>query len=182
MFAIYSVEGLQQRDTLEKLLALRVSASNKAKSQTSSDDAERASTNDPSTAPSDTAIRAYRKVLNVDAREKIVHAHQIMTRPVRSIPISESTEAAWRTFTTFDIRQATVVNDHGAIVGMLSTEDLLKAVIIEVSNRNAIIICKRTTFIGLINFHNIDCNLTTPFIACVLFEIDNFHPTPTFHF
>ena len=129
MFAIYDTQGLRYRDTLENLRALRTPRSQHTADRNPNAPKQKTSKDDDGL--NEKAINAYRSVLKVKAGEPIVHAHQIMTSPVQTLCPNTTIEEAWHTLRSNDVRQVPVTTADLQPVGMLSMEDLLKAVVIE---------------------------------------------------
>lgn len=63
------------------------------------------------------------------ARSRWMSVNNVMTRDVVSIRASEDVKDAWLLLMEMDISGAPVVDDTGALVGILSTTDIFKAVL-----------------------------------------------------
>jgi len=138
MFAIYDIEGRRFRNTLENLRKIREIRANAKTSFWSnlSEDKIRpvAGTRDSKTGGtivSSKAVQAYREMRNLNQREPIYHAHQLMSHPVSTVPIEMSILDAQRYFHERKLHQMPVINAQQHIVGMLSLEDLLQFIVID---------------------------------------------------
>ena len=138
MFAIYDIQGRRFRDTLENLRKVRESqASQSVHSQ--SDLAEDQTLLIPSgdsgksqgRPVSNKALQAYREMRQLDRREPIYHAYQLMSCPVGTLPVDLDILAARRRFQQLGFQQMPVLNTQQRVVGMLSVKDLLRYIIIE---------------------------------------------------
>lgn len=138
MFSIYNIEGRRFRDSMEKLRSMRHSRVNAKPLLTSNPGANEAravaagdSADTGAVVVSSKAVQAYRDMRQLNQREPIYHAHQLMKYPVRTVPIDMGILEAQRYFQEQSLRQMPVVSAQQRIVGLLSLEDLLKLIIIE---------------------------------------------------
>lgn len=138
MFAIYSIDGRRFRDTLENLRKVQKVQSThgmQLRSDVSKDEtlpvAGRSIGNTGATGVSSDALQAYRQVRQLNRREPIHHAHQLMSQPVSTVAMEMDILAALRYFQQRGFQQMPVVNTRQHLVGMLSIADLLKFVIID---------------------------------------------------
>ncbi|MBT3203624.1 MAG: CBS domain-containing protein [Gammaproteobacteria bacterium] len=137
MFAIYDIQGLRFRDTLEKLRQVQQPSatarlqlhSNVAEDETPVVSGSASSKADM--ALSSQAQQAYRDMLHLNQREPIVHAQQLMSHPVSTIPMEMDILAARRYFQQQKFQQMPVVNTSNRLVGMLSVQDLLQFILID---------------------------------------------------
>lgn len=138
MFAIYNVDGCRFRDTLENLRKVRKTQSSPG-AQLQSDVAEE-ETQPVATAGgaktggvfiSSTAQQAYRDMLQLNQREQIHHAHQLMSHPVSTVQMAMDILAARRIFQQQGFQQMPVLDARQRLVGMLSIENLLQFIIID---------------------------------------------------
>lgn len=131
MFAIYDTEGLRFRDTLEKLRqvgpvfdAARLDLkSNLLEQETTAKTSE--------SIVSRQAQQAYKAMLHLNQREPIVHAYQLMSHPVITIPMVMDILAAQKLFQQQKVQQMPVVNSSQRLVGILSVQDLLQFIMID---------------------------------------------------
>ena len=133
MFAIYDIQGLRFRNTLEHLhkikptpasqkTTLRSDDANQALKNLAEEAAERKPDNPPLSLK---AQQAYREILHLTEREAILHAHQLMSQPVMSVQSTLDIASAWNIFRNQPFHQLPVLDIRQRIVGMLSERDLL---------------------------------------------------------
>ena len=138
MFAIYDIEGRRFRDTLENLRKVE-KIDNGARARSSSNIIEgeqrsmsgAISTKSSGVAVSGKAVNAYREMLQLNKREPIFHASQLMSYPVSTVPMDMGILAAQRYFHQLGLRQMPVLSVEQRIVGMLSVEDLMRFIVID---------------------------------------------------
>jgi CBS-domain-containing membrane protein len=138
MFAIYDIEGRRFRDTLENLRNVRKIRAG-AETPLCSNPAEDESGPVSGTGISKTgasvlsskAVQAYREMRQLNRREPIYHAHQLMSHPVSSVPMEMGIVEAQRYFQQLKLQQMPVLSPQKRIVGMLSLEDLLQFIVID---------------------------------------------------
>lgn len=104
MFAIYDIQGWRFKNTLEHLHKIRATpAIQRASLRT--DDGEQALQNLAEQTTGHTpanptvslkARKAYREILHVTEREAIVHAHQLMGHPVKTVQLTLDIVSAWK--------------------------------------------------------------------------------------
>lgn len=137
MFAIYDIEGLRFRDTLEKLREVQqpsATAGLPLQSNVAEDETQPALgtvMGKGTMTVSSQAQQAYRDMLHLNQREPIVHAHQLMSHPVSTIPIDMDILAARRYFQQQQFQQMPVINARQQLVGLLTIENLLQFIIID---------------------------------------------------
>ena len=134
MFAIYDTEGLRFRDTLEKLRQVQpVLVTSRLDLKSNLVDHETQSTNTKSSESivSRQAQQAYKAMLHLNQREPIVHAYQLMSNPVITIPMEMDILTARKLFQQHKVQQMPVVNTNQRLVGILSVEDLLQFIMID---------------------------------------------------
>ena len=138
MFAIYDFQGRRFRDTLENLRKVReTQASQNIQSRLNLSEDETlpipavGSGKTLGTAVSSKALQAYREMRQLDRREPIYHAYQLMSCPVSTLPMEMDILAARRSFQQLGFQQMPVLSVEQRIVGMLSVQDLLQFIIIE---------------------------------------------------
>lgn len=137
MFAIYDIEGLRFRDSLEKLRRVQQPLaadevqlrSNVVEKETQS--APDTLSGNPAITLSSQAQQAYRDMLQLNQREPIIHAHQLMSYPVNTIPMEMDILAARRSFQQLKFKQMPVINTRHQLVGLLTIENLLQFIIID---------------------------------------------------
>lgn len=141
MFSVYDIQGRRFHDTLEKLndkLSLKPVVkgkySNGADLVSENNIQSRSATkhnriDEPIV--SNSAIEAYRQVRHLPQREPICHAYQLMSYPVRAIPLDMSIPQAQRHFQQYKYQQMPVINKQQRIVGMFSMSDLLQFIIVD---------------------------------------------------
>jgi CBS domain-containing protein len=138
MFAIYDIEGRRFRGTLESLRQVqKTQASLGIQLRSNVADEETQSITDTTGGKStgeivsENALRAYREMRHLNQRERIYHAHQLMSFPVSTVRMDMDILAARRYFQQQGVRQMPVLDGQQHIVGMLSVEDLLRFIIID---------------------------------------------------
>ena len=57
---------------------------------------------------------------------KVIYAHQIMTSPIVTAPVSQTIEAVWTLFSKHHFHHLPLVNDQQQLVGIVSDRDLLR--------------------------------------------------------
>lgn len=86
----------------------------------------------PASRQRDEAVRAYREMLAPDFdRGPLIHADQIMSRPVIVVSQGSAVADAWRILRDNRIRQAPVVDDEQQLIGLVGERDLLTAIDVE---------------------------------------------------
>lgn len=138
MFAIYDTEGLRFRDTLEKLRQVQpatATAGFQLRSNVTEDESQPDTLNiTGKTAEkiiSSKAQQAYKEMLHLNQREQIVHAYQLMSHPVSTIPMEMDILTARRLFQQQKFQLMPVVNTRQRLVGTLSVQDLLQFILID---------------------------------------------------
>lgn len=75
------------------------------------------------------AVRAYRQMLPDDLeRGPLIHAAQIMSRPVTVLHQDTPVAQAWKTLQEKRVYQAPVINDARRLVGMVSEREMLTVI------------------------------------------------------
>jgi len=75
------------------------------------------------------AVRAYRQMLPDDLeRGPLIHAAQIMSRPVTVLHQDTPVAQAWKTLQERQVYQAPVINDANRLVGMVSEREMLTVI------------------------------------------------------
>lgn len=139
MFAIYDIQGRRFRDTLEHLQKIRETQAGQGallrrahEDSVVQDYAERpASRRSVGVPVSRKAEQAYREMLCVTEREAILHAHQVMSHPVATVPITLDILPAWEELRERNYRQLPVLDAQQRIVGMVSERQLLRFLLID---------------------------------------------------
>ena len=138
MFAIYDIEGRRFRDTLENLRKVeginnstRARASDKPVQGEQRPVAGAASSESGGVPVSNKAVHAYREMLQLNRREPIFHASQLMSYPVSTVQMDMGILAAQRYFHQQGLRHMPVLSGGQRIVGMLSIEDLMQFIVID---------------------------------------------------
>ncbi|MBM9514448.1 HPP family protein [Desulfogranum marinum] len=128
MFAIYDVTGRSFRDSLEQLYRV-----NSVRSTLSSHrrKAEEEQQQQFASSVSQSAIRAYKKTLQLPKERTIYHANQVMQSPVITVRDNFLPEDCWEILWKNKISQVPVLSDKGLLAGMLAKEDLLKEMIVD---------------------------------------------------
>ena len=139
MFAIYDVQGRRFRSTLEHLQKVRATqASHRASLR--SDGGEQALQNLAEQTVGRTADhhpvsynarQAYLDVLHIKEREAVVHAYQLMSHPVVTVPLALDIPVAWQLFREQPYHQLPVLDRQRRIVGILSERDFLRFLVID---------------------------------------------------
>ena len=138
MFAVYDTEGLRFRDTLEKLRQVQPATATTG-FQLRSNVTEHETQPGPLNITGNTtekivsskAQQAYKEMLHLNQREPIVHAYQLMSHPVNTIPMEMDILAARRLFQQQKFQQMPVVDTRKRLVGILSVQDLLQFILID---------------------------------------------------
>jgi len=134
MFAIYDTQGRYFRNALEELRRVRKPPATQALSLPTGDaehSPQEPVSRDASQPISPRSIQAYREARQVSKREAIVHAYQVMSQPVATVPITFDTASALQLFRDLNYQQLPVLDERHRPVGMLSERDLLKLVVID---------------------------------------------------
>jgi len=138
MFAIYNVDGCRFRDTLENLRKVQKIQANpgaQLQSNVANDEtqpvAATSGAKTGSTFISSTAQQTYKDMLQLNQREQIFHAHQLMSHPVSTVQMEMDILAARRIFQQQRFQQMPVLDARARLVGMLSIENLLQFIIID---------------------------------------------------
>jgi len=137
MFAIYDIEGLRFRDTLERLRQVRKLHGRKKKTHDDvseeGDQLKNDSRPDPESELTVTnkAIQAYRNIRHLNQREPVHHAYQVMSQPVKTVSMEMSIIDAHRYFQEHGYQQMPVISPQRRIVGLLAIKDLMRFIIID---------------------------------------------------
>lgn len=132
MFAVYTEQGRDFRNTLEELYRVRNIQPVKQTRRVLSEEQEEGE-REPQfqTQPNREAIQAYRQVISARREEAIHHASQIMKRPVITVAESSTLEDCYDLMESKGFKQLPVLNDESRPVGLITKENLLKVVIVE---------------------------------------------------
>ena len=134
MFAIYDVQGRRFRNTLEHLQKVRATQASQ-RASLRSDGGEQAPQNLAEQTGDRTADhhplsydarQAYLDILHIKEREAVVHAYQLMSHPVITVPLALDIPVAWQRFREQPYHQLPVLDRQQRIVGILSERDLLR--------------------------------------------------------
>ena len=134
MFAIYDVQGRRFRSTLEHLQKVRATQASQ-RASLRSDGGEQAPQNLAEQTGDRTADhhpvsydarQAYLDILHIKEREAVVHAYQLMSHPVVTVPLALDIPVAWQRFREQPYHQLPVLDRQQRIVGILSERDLLR--------------------------------------------------------
>lgn len=143
MFAIYNINGCRFRDTLENLRKVQKtqnSPGGQFQANITDDEttaiANVSNTNTAGVNPagvsiSSSAQQAYRDTLQINQREQIHHAHQLMSHPVSTIQMDMDILTARQILKQKGFQQMPVLDSKNRLVGMLSIENLLHFIIID---------------------------------------------------
>ena len=134
MFAIYDVQGRRFRSTLENLQKVRATQASQRASlrshggeQALQNLAEQTAGRTADHHPvSYDARQAYLDILHIKEREAVVHAYQLMSHPVITVPLALDIPVAWQRFREQPYHQLPVLDRQQRIVGILSERDLLR--------------------------------------------------------
>lgn len=131
MFTVYGISGQVFSGTLEAMD--RVHHLARARSARAiAEDGEELGAEALVGDPTQQAVRAYRAMLpEALERGPLVHAGQVMSRPVISVRENATAAAAWRTLRDQHISQAPVLDNAGNLVGIVSERDLLTSIDID---------------------------------------------------
>lgn len=135
MFAIYNIQGRYFRDSLEKLKKIR-QTSMVEKADIHADTAQDETfviqgTGSAEMLEAKKGTDTYRKMLNLNERAPIVHAHQIMSHPVLTLPMDTPLDAAYLFFQKHGFEQVPIISPQHKLVGMLTLKNLLKVMVVE---------------------------------------------------
>ena len=139
MFAIYDVQGRRFRSTLEHLQKVRATQASQ-RASLRSDGGEQALQNLAEQTVGRTADhhpvsynarQAYLDILHIKEREAVVHAYQLMSHPVVTVPLALDIPVAWRRFREQPYHQLPVLDRQRRIVGILSERDFLRFLVID---------------------------------------------------
>ena len=134
MCAIYDVQGRRFRNTLEHLQRVRATQASQ-RASLRSDGGEQAPQNLAEQTGDRTADhhplsydarQAYLDILHIKEREAVVHAYQLMSHPVITVPLALDIPVAWQRFREQPYHQLPVLDRQQRIVGILSERDLLR--------------------------------------------------------
>ena len=133
MFAIYDIDGRRFRDTLENLRKVnKVQIDNSMSFHTNvSQDEIAPSTKNDEFGVSGKAIAAYREMRQLNQREPILHAYQLMKHPVRTISANTNILDAKTQLHKYGIQQMPVLSEQQRLIGMLDVKDLLQYFLID---------------------------------------------------
>lgn len=129
MFSIYSTEGRYLRSTMEELRRVRELPASKPLSPLGEDTGMQPA--EPAgrsmrEAVTPEGIRTYRDTLSVPEREAIVHAYQVMSHPVETVPSTLELADVLRLLRETGYQQLPVLDEKHRLVGLLSERDLMK--------------------------------------------------------
>jgi len=139
MFAIYDVQGRRFRSTLEHLQKVRATQASQ-RASLRSDGGEQALQNLAEQTVGRTADhhpvsynarQAYLDILHIKEREAVVHAYQLMSHPVVTVPLALDIPVAWQLFREQPYHQLPVLDRQRRIVGILSERDFLRFLVID---------------------------------------------------
>ncbi|MCX8146613.1 MAG: CBS domain-containing protein [Azovibrio sp.] len=131
MFSIYGLTGQVFQGSLEALRRVHPLASARA-ARGIAREGEELGVEAQGTAPGAAAVRAYRSMLpQALERGPLLHAAQIMSRPVTLLRADDAVAEAWRTLQARRIHQAPVLDAAGRLVGMVGERELLMALDID---------------------------------------------------
>lgn len=138
MFAIYDTGGLRFRDTLEKLrqvqptsAAVGLELKPGLNEHATQPESFNIAGNTSEKLVSRLAQKAYKEMLHLNKREPIVHAYQLMSNPVSTVPMEMDILSARALFQQQAFQQMPVINMKQGLVGILSVQDLLKFITID---------------------------------------------------
>ncbi|MGD2076128.1 MAG: CBS domain-containing protein [Gammaproteobacteria bacterium] len=139
MFASYDVQGRRFRSTLENLQKVRATQASQRASlrshggeQALQNLAEQTVGRRADHHPvSYDARQAYLDILHIEEREAVVHAYQLKSHPVVTVPLALDIPVAWRRFREQSYHQLPVLDRQRRIVGILSERDLLRFLAID---------------------------------------------------
>jgi len=138
MFSVYGVTGQTFRGTLERLIAvprLRAARRTRGINQEGEElgpELRLTSRDNNAAEQYQQAADAYRQMLRVSTeRAPILHAYQLMSRDVMTLPPDASVEEAWRQLASRGLGQAPVLDKTLQLVGLVSVQDLLTVINVE---------------------------------------------------
>jgi acetoin utilization protein AcuB len=138
MFSVYGVTGQTFRGTLERLIAvprLRAARRTRGINQEGEElgpELRLTSRDNNAAEQYQQAADAYRQMLRVSTeRAPILHAYQLMSRDVMTLPPDASVEEAWRQLASRGLGQAPVLDKMLQFVGLVSVQDLLTVINVE---------------------------------------------------
>jgi len=143
MFAIYDINGCSFRDTLENLRKVKKSPAPRRPSLLPRGEETIDQNTFGGRSVSTQACQAYRGKVQINERESVIHAYQIMSHPVESIQLTVDIVSAWKHIRAMRHHQLPVLDIKQRIVGMLTERDLLQFLIVDdnqiMSQRNKIV-------------------------------------------
>jgi len=83
-----------------------------------------------STHKESSAIKAYEDNIKPKKGKLIVVAEEIMTRNVMTVQSSETVDKAWQLMAKFNINHLPVYGENKSLVGLISTGDILKKLVV----------------------------------------------------
>lgn len=128
MFSVYGITGQIFSGTLEAMN--RVHGLARARSARAiAQDGDEFGVEAVVAHPAHEAVRAYRAMLPEELeRGPLIHAAQVMSRPVIAVRDVATAAEAWRTLRDSGIRQAPVLDGADNLVGVVNERDLLTAI------------------------------------------------------
>jgi CBS-domain-containing membrane protein len=136
MFAIYDIQGRHFRDTLENLRKVRQPQASQwipLRSDMTDDETQPVPANSKRDSGGRILYRkaeqAYREIRQLNQREPIYHAYQLMSHPVKTLPMKLDILTARRCIQELGFQQMPVLSSQRSIVGMLSVENLLQCIV-----------------------------------------------------
>jgi acetoin utilization protein AcuB len=128
MFSIYGITGQVFTGTLEAMNRVYPLASSRHVRGVSRDGDE-IGVSSPEPFLQKEAVRAYRQMLPDELeRGPLIHAAQIMSRPVTVLHQDTPVAQAWKTLQEIRVYQAPVINDASRLVGMVSEREMLTVI------------------------------------------------------
>lgn len=128
MFSIYGITGQVFSGTLEAMNRVYPLAGGR-QVRGIVRDGEEIGVDSPDSLVHNEAVRAYRRMLPDELeRGPLIHAAQVMSRPVTVLRQDTPVAEAWRTLQDRRIYQAPVINDANRLVGMVSEREMLMVI------------------------------------------------------
>lgn len=126
MFYVYDAEGLNFKGSLEFLERQRLVNRRMAVSAIQENNRLAQFSESKEKSPESQVTRAYKEsVRPPNMVEPLVHAYQIMSSPVVTIPPTISLSDVWQMLKEKNMRQVVVLSEENKLLGVLSDRDIL---------------------------------------------------------
>lgn len=139
MFAVYDKGSINFRSTVENLYDIKKVTKSEAIHKYAHEDVEQdyeshAKNQHQYQDSKDQAVNAYKKTANIDIRDTIYHAHQIMSKKCISIDIQDTLQDAYNLIKRNNINQIPITSSGNKIVSMLYKKNILNYLMDDLNN------------------------------------------------